>query len=345
MQVPGTARRLRDVGEFGLISAIRNITESSRVRSSGVVLGVGDDAALWRPRPGRIVAITTDTLIDKRHFRTDWSDAKQIGHRALAVNLSDLAAMGARPRTVVVSLGLKGTETDRWVYDLYRGMLALADRSHARIVGGDIVHSPGALTISITAHGEVHPDRVLRRDQAQTGDIIAVTGPLGLAAGGVRLLTEKRTTVEGSPSMLAAHRTPQPRILQGILLGRAGVRCAMDLSDGLLGDLPKILAASNVSAEVVQAQLPIPHVLTWNFGEDALELASRGGEDFELLFTASPETFERVQAVFRRFRLRQPTAIGSITKIRGYDGPAISMRLIDRRRETVQPGAFDHFQR
>lgn len=345
MQVPGAARRLRDVGEFGLISAIRNITESSRVRSSGVVFGVGDDAALWQPRPGRVVAITTDTLVDKRHFRTDWSDARQIGHRALAVNLSDLAAMGARPRTVVVSLGLKGTETDRWVYDLYRGMIALGDRTHSRIVGGDIVHSPGALTISVTAHGEVHPERVLRRDQAQVGDIIAVTGPLGLAAGGVRLLTEKRTTIEGAPAMLAAHRSPQPRILHGILLGRAGVRCAMDLSDGLLGDLPKILAASGVSAEIVQAQLPIPNSLTWTFGGEALELATRGGEDFELLFTASPEAFERVQTLFRRCRLRQPIAIGSITKVRGNDGPAITMRLIDRRRERVEPGAFDHFRR
>lgn len=343
MQVPGTARKLREVGEFALISAIRNITESSRVRSSGLVLGVGDDTALWRTRPGRVVAITTDMLIEKKHFRTEWSDAKAIGHRALAVNLSDLAAMGARPRTVVVSLGLKRTDTDRWVYDFYRGMLALADRTHTRIVGGDIVNSPGAITIGVTAHGEVHPERVLRRDQALPGDIIAVTGPLGLAAGGVRLLTEGRTTVEGAPAMLAAHRTPQPRILHGLLLGRAGVRCAMDISDGLLGDLPKILAASDVSAELVQAQLPVPHALTWNFGAEAQELALRGGEDFELLFTAAPETFERVQALFRRCRLRPPVAIGTLAKVRGNDGPSITMRLLDRRREPLETGAFDHF--
>jgi thiamine-monophosphate kinase len=345
MQAPGKPRKLREVGEFGLISAIRKITDSSRVRSSGLVLGVGDDTALWQPRPGRVVAVTTDMLIERKHFRTDWSDAKAVGHRALAVNLSDLASMGARPRMAVVSLGLKGSETDRWVYDFYRGMLALADKSHVRIAGGDIVHSPGAMTINVTAHGEVHPSRVLLRDTADVGDVIAVTGPLGLAAAGIRLLENDTTTVEGAPTMLAAHRTPQPRILHGILLGRAGVRCAMDLSDGLLGDLPKLLNASNVSAEIVEAQLPIPNSLTWTFGSDARELALRGGEDFELLFTAPRDVFERVQTLFQRCRLRQPVAIGTITKLRGNDGPVIMMRRINRRRETIEPGAFDHFHR
>jgi thiamine-monophosphate kinase len=342
MQVPGGARLVSEVGEFGLIDGLRNLVETGRVRSSGLVLGVGDDTALWRPRPGREVALTTDMLVEGVHFRHDWSDAGQIGHRALAVNLSDLAAMGARPRVAVVSLGLRGTETDRWVYDCYLGMLKLAQRWHVRIVGGDIVSSPHAMTIGVTALGEVRPGQALLRDRAEPQDIIAVTGPLGLAAGGVRLLTEGRTRVDGAPGMLNAHRLPQPRVLHGLLLARAGVRCAMDLSDGLLGDLPKICTASGLSALLEQDDLPVPLALRWNFS-DWLELALRGGEDFELLFTASQETYASVEALFRRCRLPAPIAIGKLNRPRTGD-PKITLRYTDLHREDLTPGAWDHLR-
>ena len=342
VQVASGGSPVSQVGEFKLIDGISKLLSSSRVRSAGVVLGAGDDTAIWQPRPNRATTLTTDTLVENVHFRTDWSDAQQIGHRALAVNLSDLAAMGSRPRTAVISLGLRGREQDRWVYDLYRGMLALAHRSHLRIVGGDIVHSPRALTIGVTAVGELRsPEHAMRRDQARSGDIIAVTGPVGLAAAGVRLLTDGNTRIDGAPSMLAAHRLPQPRVLHGILLARAGVRCAMDISDGLFGDLPKIIGASEVSARVEMDKLPIPSSVRWAF-PDWFELGTRGGEDFELLFTASPEAFERVNTFFRRCRLRPPIAIGTVTAI-GKNGPQIMLRDASARRHVVEPGAFDHF--
>ncbi|MDQ3548363.1 MAG: thiamine-phosphate kinase [Chloroflexota bacterium] len=342
VQVAGGSNPVSSVGEFKLIDGISKLLASSRVRSSGLALGVGDDTAIWQPRPGRAVTITTDTLVESVHFRRDWSDAQQIGHRALAVNLSDLAAMGSRPRTAVISLGLRGSEQDRWVYDVYRGMLALAQRWHVRIAGGDIVHSPKALTIGVTAHGELRsPEHALRRDRAHAGDIIAVTGPLGLAAAGVRLLSEGRSGIDGAPAMLTAHRLPQPRVLHGMLLARAGVHCAMDLSDGLFGDLPKILHASAVSARVEMDKLPIPSSVRWSF-PDWFELGTRGGEDFELLFTAPPEAFERVTMLFRRCRLRPPIAIGTITAP-GKDGPALTLRDTALRRRVIEPGAFDHF--
>jgi thiamine-monophosphate kinase len=181
----------------------------------------------------------------------------------------------------------------------------------------------------------------MRRDQAQPGDIVAVTGPLGLAAAGVRLLTDGRDKVEGAPVMIAAHRLPQPRILHGILLARAGVRCAMDLSDGLFGDLPKIVEASEVTARIDMDKLPIPSALRWTF-PDWFELATRGGEDFELLFTAPPEVFERVTTLFRRCRLRPPIPIGTIATP-GRKGPEIVMRDMASRRQIIEPGAFDHF--
>lgn len=342
MQVAGGARPIAEVGEFGLIEAVSNLLASSRVRSSGMLLGSGDDAALWRPRPGRVVAISTDMLVEGVHFRHNWSDANAVGHRALAVNLSDLAAMGARPRIAVIALGLRGTETDRWVFDFYRGALALAQRCHVRIVGGDFSSSPGGLTISVTVHGELRcADAALRRDTAAPGDLIGVTGPLGLAAAGVRALADGRTRIDGSPAMLAAHRTPRPKVLQGILLARAGVRAAMDLSDGLFGDLPKILAASNVSAEVRADKLPIPLSVRWSF-PDWFELATRGGEDFELLFTAPPDVFDAATALFRRWKQPAPVAIGTIQPIKG-DGPVLTLRKVDLTRQVIDPGAFDHF--
>jgi len=342
MQVAGGARPIAEVGEFGLIASVGNILAASRVKTSGMRLGIGDDAAIWRPRAGRSVAVSTDMLVEGVHFRRDWSDASSIGHRALAVNLSDLAAMGARPRVAVIAMSLRPDDTDRWVFDFYRGAMALGQRCGVRIIGGDFSSTPNGSTISVTVLGElISAERTLRRDAAQPGDIIAVTGPLGLAASGVRALASGRTTIDGSPTMLAAHRTPQPRILQGLLLVRAGVRAAMDLSDGLFGDLPKMCAAGNVSAEVRSDYLPIPQSVRWNF-PDWFDLATRGGEDFELLFAAPPEVFERVGNLFQRWKLPRPIRIGQFQEPKA-DGPAIVLRKVDLSRETVAAGAFDHF--
>lgn len=334
-------RPVSQVGEFALIGSLSNLIAASRVRSSGVVLGAGDDTALWRPRPGREVALTTDVLVEGVHYRTDWATAGQVGHRALAVNVSDLAAMGARPRVALVALGLRGDEPDRWVFDLYRGMLALAGKLHVRIVGGDVVRSPRAQTISVTVVGEIRPGQALRRDTARIGDMIGVTGPLGLAAAATRLLEAEDRTADGAPAMIKAHVEPRPKVLEGLLLARAGVRCAMDVSDGLLGDLPKICEASNVSALLEQDDLPIPNSLRWNF-PDWLDLALRGGEDFELLFTAPPEVFARAADLFRRFGRRPPIVIGEMIAP-APAGPRISMRFTDLHRDVLTPGAFDHF--
>ncbi len=333
---------IRKVGEFALIKGIGHVVRSSRVKSSGLLLGPGDDAAIWKPRPGRQVVISTDMLVEGTHFRHDWSNAESVGHRALAVNVSDLAAMGARPRVAVVSLGLREKSHDKWVYDFYRGATNLGNTCHFTIAGGDVVKSPDKTIVSVTVHGELPAgSQGLRRDRARPGDIVAVTGPLGLAAGGVRILTENTLQVEGAPVMLEAHRRPVPKILQGILLRRAGVEAAMDLSDGLFGDLPKICQASDVTATIRQDQLPIPHTVRWNF-PDWFDLATRGGEDFELLFTCSAATFERVVTLFRRWGLAAPVQIGTLAAAKA-DGPSIRLKGLDLRTRDVEPGAFDHF--
>jgi thiamine-monophosphate kinase len=331
------------VGEFGLIKGISNHLRSSRVKSASVVLSTGDDAAIWQPRSGTQVVISTDMLIEGIHFRHDWSSGESVGHRALAVNVSDIAAMGARPRVAVVSLGLRATTHDKWVYDFYKGALALGHKCHFRIIGGDIVRSRGKTIISVTVHGELPRGAPgLRRDRARPGDVVAVTGPLGLAASGVRILTENSIKVDGAPQMLDAHRRPEPKVLHGMLLRRAGVEAAMDLSDGLFGDLPKVCEASDVTATLRRDQIPIPSSVRWNF-TDWFDLGTRGGEDFELLFTCPPETFERVIALFRRWKLPAPIAIGTLAAAKA-SGPAVRIKGDDLRTNDVETGAFDHFQ-
>lgn len=331
------------VGEFTLIQEISAQLAASQVASTGLVLGDGDDAAVWRPRPGKHAVVTTDMLIEGEHFRHDWSKGESIGHRALAVNVSDIAAMGARPRIAVVSLGLRATTRDRWVYDFYKGANALGKKCHFRIAGGDTVRSPDKTVVSVTVIGELPAGSTgLRRDRARPGDVIAVTGPLGLAVAGVRILSDKTIRVDGAPRMLDAYRRPVPKVLHGMLLRLAGVEAAMDLSDGLFGDLPKICEASGVSATVRYDQIPIPSALRWNF-DDWFEMGTRGGEDFELLFTCSPEIFERVLTLFERWKLPAPVQIGTLAAASG-DGPAIRMRGLDLRLVDIDPGAFDHFQ-
>lgn len=332
------------IGEFGLIKGITNHLKTSRVKSSGVVLAPGDDAAIWQPRAGHQVVISTDMLIEGNHFRHDWSNGESVGHRAIAVNVSDIAAMGARPRVAVISLGLRSATRDAWVYEFYKGAMDLSKTAHLRIIGGDIVRAHAKTTISVTVMGELPRGAAgLRRDRARPGDILAVTGPLGLAAAGVRILNNNTIRVDGAPQMLNAHRRPAPRVLEGILLRHAGVEAAMDISDGLFGDLPKMCAASNVSAVLRQDQIPVPLAVRWNFPDDWFDLATRGGEDFELLFSCNEETFERVQQLFKRFKLSPPQQIGTLMAAKENVAP-VRIKGLDLRTVDVEEGAFDHFQ-
>lgn len=338
----GQRKQISEVGEFGLIRGITNLIKASKAGRSTVLAGPGDDAALFTARPGHTATMTTDMLVEGVHFRHDWSKAESVGIKSMAVNASDIAAMGGRPRVAVVSLGLKGTETDRWVYEFYRGALKVAEQHHFAVVGGDIVSSPEATIVAVTIYGEISPRKPpLMRDKAAPGDVIAITGNIGLSAAGARILADDSLKLEGSPRMLDAHRRPEPRVLQGLLLRWAGVKCAMDLSDGLLGDLPRICEASGVEALIYEEHLPIPNAVRWGF-PDWFDLATRGGEDFELIFTCPPENFVLVEMLFRRWGCPPPIQIGEIQEINERHAQ-IRMRQTDRRTIDLEPGAFDHF--
>ncbi|TVR68670.1 MAG: thiamine-phosphate kinase [Sphaerobacteraceae bacterium] len=339
--MPTSGKRIRDIGEFKLIDVLTAVVAGSQ--PGRLSLGIGDDAAVWRPSPGRHIVMSTDTMIEEEHFRLEWGDWKSLGHKALAVNLSDLAAMGARPRLALVSIGLTGSERDREIADLYRGMVALGDQFKTAVVGGDTTTSETAVMISITVLGEATsgPDSVMKRSSAREGDLIAVTGPLGLAAGGLEVLDQELRTLDGGPAMEEAFLRPKPRVREGRILARSGVRCAIDLSDGLLGDLPKVCSQSGLSAEIDELKIPVPLSIKWAF-QDWIEVALRGGEDYELLFTASPSVLARINRNFRRAGLRLPTVIGRMVDP-GEAEPEVRLRMPSGKIEKLEPGAYAHW--
>ena len=285
-------------GEFDLIARIR-----ARVATrADVVLGIGDDAALLAPPPGRQLVVTADTLNDGVHFPRGTSPA-DVGWKALAVNLSDLASMGAEPAWCTLSLSLPQSDP-AWIEGFLDGFLDLAGQHGIALVGGDTTRGP--LSIAVTAMGLVEPGRALRRDGARVGDEVWVTGTLGDAAGGLALLDR-----EPVPALRARLDRPTPRVAAGRALAGIATAC-VDVSDGLLADLGHVCARSHVAAHLDVDALPASAALREAFGEaDRIALQASGGDDYELCFTAPADASADIDAVSARLGL-QITRIGRI---------------------------------
>ncbi|HKG24112.1 MAG TPA: thiamine-phosphate kinase, partial [Thermomicrobiales bacterium] len=312
-----TGEMVRDVGEFGLIAALQAALPKKVAAGHKLRVGICDDAAVWRPPRDECILVTTDSLVEGIHFRLDWTDWRSLGHKSLAVNVSDVAAMGGVPKLATVTLGLRGTERVADLQALYRGLGALAGQQNVLVAGGDIVASPHCLAIHVTVIGTTRwRGRHLTRAGARPGDLIGVSGTLGASAAGYRLLREgprsPRRQATTADLLIAAHLRPQPRVRLGQTLLHTGAHAAMDLSDGLLGDLPKILAASDVAACLDASAIPVAAAVRALFPDDWLDLATRGGEDYELLFTAAPDTFKEIVSAATRIDATV-TAIGEIT--------------------------------
>jgi thiamine-monophosphate kinase len=290
----------------------------------GVVLGIGDDAALLKPSLGCELVLTSDTLVCGRHF-PEATAPRDIGWKSLAVNLSDLAAMGARPRWFTLALTLPEA-SESWLAAFAEGLAALAQAHRVALVGGDTTRGP--LSITITALGEVPAGHALRRAGARPGDAICVTGTLGDAALALRL------GEAADPALRARLDRPQPRIAAGLAL-RGIARAALDLSDGLLGDLQHILAASAVGAEIDVGLLPASPAFTRLVPPaDRLPLQLAGGDDYELCLCVPEALLDRAAAA-----LDLPlTCIGRITAASG-------LRLLDAEGHTITPSftAYRHF--
>ena len=338
-------RRVRDVGEFGLIELLAASLPSDVRAATALQLGIGDDAAVWRPSAGGDVVLTTDTLLEDVHFRRDWTDWESLGHKTLAVNVSDLAAMGAKPALAVISLGLDGDDRVGDLLKLYEGLGALARRYGLTIAGGDVVRSPKGLVLHVTALGESRGRRVLTRSGANAGDLIGVTGTLGASAAGLRLLAldahDSRRRAATADQLIAAHLRPEPRVALGAVLLEHGATAAMDLSDGLLGDLPKMLAASGVAARLSEGDVPVAAAVRALFPGEWADLALRGGEDYELLFTAPHRSWGAIEKGINEAG-GTATAIGEVLALLPGT-PSIELTRLDGAREVISPGAFDHF--
>jgi thiamine-monophosphate kinase len=291
---------ISELGEFGLIDLLREMIDNTENKNSLVrselILGIGDDAAAWQGDLSVQLA-TCDTLVQDVHFKLDFISWKDLGWKAMAVNLSDIAAMGGLPRYALVSLSLPGTTEIDSVTDLYRGMIELSGRFDTVIIGGNISAAPQVIiNITVLGHSNAERKSILKRSGARTGDKIAVTGYLGASAAGLKILKENiKPDPESATKLKQAFLRPNPRIQEGRILVKTGVRSAIDISDGLVADLGHICKASTVGARIYTSLIPVHSEVIRNFGEDALGLALSGGEDYELLFTGTPEVINNVQ--------------------------------------------------
>jgi thiamine-monophosphate kinase len=319
------------LGEFDIIARYFARTTPR----DDVLLGVGDDAALLMPPPGRALVAATDTLVEGRHFLPGTPSAS-VGHNALAVNLSDLAAMGADPAWALLSLSMPDAD-EAWLEGFAGGLHALASRHGVALVGGDTVSGPRVVTIAVL--GFVAADAALRRDGARPGDVIFVSGTPGLAAAGLELLREGRATFDSDDPRVRRFLYAEPRLALGrALRGRA--TAAMDVSDGLLGDLAKLAKASGVGARLELERLPIPSLLAAGHDrEQAEHYVLHGGDDYELLFTLPRDAAEARAAEIAAEADCAIHRIGEIVAAR-----AVTCRR-DGRDEPVSASGHDHFAR
>jgi thiamine-monophosphate kinase len=308
---------------------------------SRAALGIGDDCALIVPPAGQQLAISTDMLVEGRHFFAD-VDPHALGHKALAVNLSDLAAMGAAPHAFTLALALPAAD-EQWLAAFSDGLFALAERFDCELIGGDTTSGP--LNICITVFGDVPAGAALRRDAARPGDDIWVSGTLGDARAGLGLLRgEWDVDDEAAAAQLkCALERPEPRVALGLAL-RGVARAALDISDGLAGDLAHILKRSHARAVVDADAVPVSDALAALPAPVRRTCALAGGDDYELCFTASAEARATIAAIGERERVRL-TRIGTIEPIADASARAPSIAWHDRSGAplslTLQ--GFDHF--
>jgi thiamine-monophosphate kinase len=329
-----STRTVSDLGERALIQRI-----TGRLAAPAwVVVGPGDDAAVVEPQRGTLDVFTTDAQVEGVHFDHRFMPPDAIGHRALAVNLSDLAAMGARPRMALLSLVLPAALDVAIVDGLLDGMLRVAEAHGVAIVGGNISRSPGPLVIDVTAIGSIGRRRVLTRRGARPGDIVFVTGSIGDAAVGLEALRAEA----GLQVSLCTRKFlyPEARVRAGMLLAgnRAATAC-MDLSDGLADGVRQVAEASGVGMSIEAETLPVTDdVRRWHeaHGRHPIERAVAGGDDYELIFTVRPAHLGRLRAVQRLAGTLQLTRIGVVTRER-----AVVVRYSDGTREL--PSGFEHF--
>jgi thiamine-monophosphate kinase len=312
-----------------------------------VLVGIGDDVAVLRATSGRVWLATCDVQVEGFHFLRNSISPRDLGHKALAINLSDIASTGGAPRFALVSLGLPKDLPVDYVDELYEGMRAEAEQFGVDIVGGNISSSDPGVFVDIFLLGEAFEQDVLLRSGARVGDKILVTGTLGDAAAGVALLLDTELSTEEPYLALARARrdNPSPRVREGKIIGKAHLATAMiDISDGLAGDLGHLCERSSVGARINAQHLPVANpnrALALASHNDEWYFALHGGEDYELLFTSPPEQAERLAASIEQETGTKVSIIGDILK--AEEGQKLV--LPGGKIVSLQPFGWDHFKK
>jgi len=310
--------KLSDVGEFGLI---KKLAAGCVNDFSTIVEGIGDDAAVLQPGKGQLL-VTSDMLVEGVHFLTGKITMYQLGYKSIAASLSDIAAMGGKPRHALVSLAIPGNMAVEEIEELYLGMKSILSRYTVNLVGGDTVKSP-VFTIDVTLLGETGPTGSVLRSGARPGDAVMVTGTPGASAAGLELLLNPgkwtgNLSLEDQEWLLAAHLTPEPALKQSATLVQMNcVTSMIDISDGIAGEINHICDRSGVGAEIYADKIPLSDTVArvaGLAGKNALDWALYGGEDYQLLFTVPAGEAQRVIDVFAAGRLGPVAVIGCIVE-------------------------------
>jgi thiamine-monophosphate kinase len=326
-------------GELELIAQLAKIFGAAPPE---VVLGISDDCAALDLGGTDYLLWTVDTLVEGVHFDLTYVSLSQLGRKSLAVNLSDLAAMGGKALYALLSLGWPPGRDLAGALKFGEGLAACARDFGVAVIGGDTVSSPPGLTVALTVLGRVPKSEILRRSGARIGDLVYVTGPLGQSAAGLEILSgEVKIDPTLREVLVRAHLDPQPQLAAGRLLARKGLATAcIDLSDGVATDLMHICQLSGVGARLAAADIPIPpevKTVARMVGKDPLELALQGGEDYQLLFTSPPDQASQLPAVFTQTGLEIPNRVGEIV-------PGKEVLLITKEKEKIISGrGYDHF--
>ncbi|MEJ5362645.1 MAG: thiamine-phosphate kinase [Spirochaetota bacterium] len=331
---------LKDIGEFGFI---KRISPNSVNNPKNVFRAIGDDAAVFAVGKNECVVLTTDLLVERVHFIKDAMTGYKLGYKSLAVNLSDIAAMGAIPQHAFVSIGIPKETPLEYLDEIYRGMKELAKQYKVNILGGDTTSSIVDLIINVAITGVAKKGSLLYRNTAKDGDVIFCTGFLGDSKAGLDfILKSEQPKNNHEKRLVEAHCLPLPHIEEGLFLANSGaVHSCIDISDGLSSDLMHIAEESNVGFILQEDRIPVSEDLLQyckEHGYSALKYALEGGEDYVLVCTADPKKARKLENDFYKTFKRTLYSIGTITKEKKY-----LMKTKDGTFINIKPGGWDHF--
>ncbi len=329
---------ITDIGEFGLISMIKKWVKEGNQK---VVRGIGDDTAVLKGLGGNYVLFTCDVQVEGTHFLRNLITPFQLGCKSLAINVSDIASMGGSPTFALISLILPPITEVEFLRDFYRGLQEEADKWGVSLVGGNISKTEGPLVVDVALLGEVEEDNLKLRSGAKSGDLILITGEPGCSAAGFKLIL--KSLGEKYPSLIDKHITPTPRVKEAHLIaGFNGVTSMIDVSDGVLKDLYHILEESLVGATLLEDCFPIKEELkeaSLLLGDNPLNFFLRGGEDYELIFTVSPEEATLVKNKVEKLTGTHVSIIGEINN----KARVIALKRSDGSINELTPCGWDHF--